>query len=272
MPWIRWDTSILFDEFCESLSGDEFKAWVFLLLYVKASGARGSAPAISDARLSRMAKVSESAIQTMFEKAGDRFKLENGRISVKNWHRYQEDHRDRIASPVIPSEAINGLTITPQDTTLQDPTERKDIVSRKTAIDAKDLTEKDFILRLDADELKMFVQTIQRMIVTENEARRNNPFIWKPTTGSLEADLRSLIYKPSDPEKVSILQNAYSAMGEKMNWPNYVEKCIQVTIRSSAKGPVHKPMLYTMSLFNKPQAIISSMADGSLASTIRKMK
>jgi len=95
LPWIRFDTAVLFDDFIQDLSGDEFKAWAFLLLYVKASGARGSAPKISSSRLSAMSGVSIQAVDSMFAKAGERFKQENGRISVKNWHRYQEDHRDK---------------------------------------------------------------------------------------------------------------------------------------------------------------------------------
>jgi len=119
MPWIRFDTAVMFDDFIFEMTGDEYKAWSFLLLYCKASGARGSAAMISDERLASMANVPARAVGSMYEKAGDRFKVENGRIYVKNWHRYQEDHRDRTASPDIPSEAINGLTPHYNNTTPQ---------------------------------------------------------------------------------------------------------------------------------------------------------
>lgn len=128
MAWIRFDAAVLFDDFCFELSGEEFKAWSYLLLYVKASGARGSAQEIGSGRLAAMANVNIASVKSMLKKAGDRFKSENGRIYVKNWHKYQEDHRDKSAYPENTGDAISAINAatphhtTVPHTTLQDST------------------------------------------------------------------------------------------------------------------------------------------------------
>ncbi len=99
MAWIRVDCSLMDDEFVVSLSGDEFRAWIYFLLRTKSFGARGSVPRSSISVLSRTWQVPEQEISSMFEKAGDRIFEKNGRWYVKNWRKYQDDFRSKGASP-----------------------------------------------------------------------------------------------------------------------------------------------------------------------------
>lgn len=147
MPWIRFDTAIMVDDFCVDLTGDEFKAWAILLLAVKSYGGRGTMTEISNKRLAAMAGVPEEAVKTMFAKAGDRFSVVDGRIIVRNWAKYQEDHRENhhgrkgreISAPDALSEdaigAVGATTTTITTTTT--PQQRKDKIGARTKNEAR---------------------------------------------------------------------------------------------------------------------------------------
>ena len=149
--------------------------------------------------------------------------------------------------------------------------EREDHATRTSAQNEKELTEKDFLLRMDEKEYPLFITRVKTLITEHNRHRSSGTFIWKPTTGNLESDLKSLAYKITDEMKQSILWAAYKTLGEKLNWPNYVEKCIEVMLRVSVKKPIHEPFKFVMYLLKTPQAIISEMADGSLAGALNKV-
>jgi transcription elongation factor Elf1 len=144
----------------------------------------------------------------------------------------------------------------------------KDFAPRKSAKDAKELDAKDFVLRLDAGEFAIFVDSVRRVIAKENGNRPNGSFVWKHVTGSMENDLKALIYKIPDEEKKSILLDAYKILGERMNWPKYVLKCIELTLRASEKQPIHKPYGYVLALLKSPQSVISATTEGTLAGSI----
>jgi hypothetical protein len=144
----------------------------------------------------------------------------------------------------------------------------KDFAPRKSAKDAKELDAKDFVLRLDAGEFAIFVESVRRAIAKENGSRPNGSFVWKHVTGSMENDLKALIYKIPDEEKKSILLDAYKILGERMNWPKYVLKCIELTLRASEKQPIHKPYGYVLALLKSPQSVISATTEGTLAGSI----
>ena len=249
MAWIRGDTAILFDEFCDNLSSDEFRAWSYLLLYIKSTGARGSAPAPSYPQMAKIAKVPLEAIQTMFEKAGDRFKIEKGRIYVKNWHRYQEDHRDKSASPEKSGDTINGLT--PQYSTPQYPTKEL-LATRKSAQNEKELIEKSFLLRPDEAEFAIWNARIKAKIAQSNG---NAPFTWRPTTGSFESDLKKLVYSFPDERKRSLLWETYNSLGI-LNWLKYVERGIDVMLEAARRKPIHDPYKFMVSILQVPAQLI----------------
>lgn len=276
MPWLRWDTAILFDEFCDSLTSDEFRAWSYTMLYVKATGARGSAPYQGHAQMAKIAHVPVEAVQSMFAKAGDRFTFAKGRIGVKNWHRYQEDYRDKSVSPEIHGDTNNdnnGLTPPHPTTTRQD---KKllvvDAPKRDRVDNSKDLHNLEFVLRLHENEFSAWVQSVQSAIRVENDDRRSNPFTWRPQTGSLESDLRGLIYRMPDDTKTRILYDAYNILGEKLNWPNYVLLAIQYAMRTSRKTTVHSPYKFILAVLQKPGEIVSARTDGILSGLRMQMR
>jgi hypothetical protein len=160
-----------------------------------------------------------------------------------------------------------------KQSTVKDSTGNKstDIATRTSAQNEKELAEKDFLLRMDEKEYPLFVTRVKSLITSHNQRRTNGTFIWKPTTGNLESDLKSLAYKITDEMKQSILWAAYKTLGEKLNWPNYVEKCVEVMLRVSVKKPIHEPFKFVMYLLKTPQAIISEMADGSLSGALNKV-
>jgi hypothetical protein len=126
MPWIRSDCCILDDKFVVEMTGDEYKAWSFFLHRVKAQGARGGVSVTDLSILARNWNVPEAAIVSMFKKAGNRIWTDGGRWYVKNWSKYQEDHKSKTAkgefSPNTP-DAPDGTTLhntTQHHTTGQD--------------------------------------------------------------------------------------------------------------------------------------------------------
>lgn len=133
----------------------------------------------------------------------------------------------------------------------------------KTAEEIKDL---DFVLRLHDPEFGAWTRRIQQLIAQENSDRRKNPFTWRPTAGSIESDLRGLIYRVSDELKTRILYEAYNILHEKLNWPNYVELAILYTMRTSRKTPIHSPYQFVISVLKKPAEIVSARSDGILSS------
>jgi len=144
-------------------------------------------------------------------------------------------------------------------------------VSRKSAESINQLSEKDFLLRLDDHEFPLWVRGIEALIARHNRGSTNGGFVWKPTTKSFESDLRSLIYKPDDEKKKSLLIDASHVLGERLNWPQYVEKCIGLMLCTSERKPIHEPFKYVLALVHKPSALISEMADGPLGPSIQKL-
>jgi hypothetical protein len=270
MPWIRFDCSTLDDDWIATLSGDEFKAWVFFLLRVKSVGARGRVRVTSPTALSRTWGLPESAIRTMLDKAGTRIKEANGTWYVTNWSRYQDDHKG--AKGEIPGDADMGRDgATPPHTTPQDTTPQEKLVvdeppARKIAKTPEELRNAEFVLRLHNGEFEMFVQEIKTLIARENQHRTRNPFVWTPTaTGGIEADLRGLIYRMKDEDKLNILYAAYKTLGEKWNWAEYVKLAVKYTVKTSTKTPIREPFKFVMAILRKPGELSSAKADGRLS-------
>jgi len=138
MAWLRLDCAMLDDDFVRHISGDEFKAWTLFLLRVKALGARGSVPISSTATLAYNWMVPETAVISMLKKArefpgsdgkpGDRIFEDGGRWYVKNWSKYQEDHKAITARGETSGDVPDGTTLPHNNTTLQNPT--KDIMNK----------------------------------------------------------------------------------------------------------------------------------------------
>jgi len=275
MPWIRFDCSILDDDFViNELNGGEFKAWALFLLRVKAQGARGSVPITSLRSLSRNWNVPESEIVSMLQKAGQKIEERNGRWYVRNWRKYQEDYRNKSAYPENVGDGTDATTITttstgqPQD---NHPTEEKIVYTRESAANIKELLEKDFILNPDETERENFIREVRKLIIRENEDRSNNPFRWTPTAKTFESDMKNLLYKLSKDQKKSILENGYTVLGDKINWCRWVLLGIEQMLRASRKTRIATPYGFVMYLIQIPQEIINGVREEGLGGSIRKI-
>ena len=186
-------------------------------------------------------------------------------VSVDN-----NSHEDHISGC---ENGVSVLGIATKQSTAKDSKEqeREDHATRTSAQNEKELTEKDFLLRVDDKEYPLFVGRIKTLIAKHNRERTNGTFIWKATTGSLDGDLKSLAYKITDEMKQSLLWFAYKELGEKLNWPNYVEKCVEVMLKVSEKKVIHEPFKFVMYLLKTPATIVSEMADGSLSGALNEM-
>jgi hypothetical protein len=147
--------------------------------------------------------------------------------------------------------------------------EKQKIVSRVHAMDINELKKMEFKLRLHDDEFQIFVHAIEKQITMENATRTTSTFRWTPTTGTLFNDLRTIVYKISDEEKQSLLWNAYSVIGEKLNWAEYAGKCVRVMLVISRKKPIHKPLAFVLHLLKNPQTVVSELTDGSVAHALK---
>lgn len=191
------------------------------------------------------------------------------------WERIRQEKALKAgpdAPSTAPSNAKPMLEQCSNDLTTELP-EKKLVVDaprRDPAKNLKELHEQDFVLRLHDKEFAGWVESIKRLIATENQGRPRNPFAWKPATGSFENDMKGLIYRIGDEKKQQILLSAYNILGEKLNWPNYVEIAIRYTIRASEKSKVAFPYQFTIAVMQKPSEIISAKADGMLSGTPRR--
>lgn len=141
--------------------------------------------------------------------------------------------------------------------------QKRTSVKRGAAASGDALLNLDFVLRTSDDEFKMFVAQAQATINRENDTRRQK-FVWDTTTGGLEADLRKLIYKTPDDRKRSILTEAYTLLGEKINWPAYVLLAISYTVRSAQRVRINSAYKYTISMMSKPALLAGAHFDGGL--------
>lgn len=137
---------------------------------------------------------------------------------------------------------------------------KEDTVTRRHATSVKDLENLDFVLRLHDDEFKPYVTKVLGMC---SAAR----FIWQPTTGSVESDIRGLIYPRgmNDEDKKKILFELFNVYGQRLNWPTYVLDWVRHTLRTAQKTRVPKPFGFIRSQLDKPSEIVSSKADGLLS-------
>ena len=271
MAWIRFDTAILFDEFCDTLTSDEFRAWCYLLLYVKSSGARGSAPYQSAGQMSRIVRVEGRHLASMLEKAGDRFEIKGGRIYVKNWRKYQEDYRDKSASPEKTGDDTERTTPPHNNPTPQDSTKIKNTASPLCEDVDKNVDkltqERYWKLAPTDDEYRQFLSDVQQLINEENEGRARNPFRWMPTRmRSDSAEMHYLAYSLKMDEKRTILIEATNVLNGSTTWLNYVLLAIKYTIRTSQKTKITSPIGFTVDIIRKPNVLCREVSDGILSS------
>ena len=146
-----------------------------------------------------------------------------------------------------------------------------DAPRRDPANNLRELKAQDYVLRLHEKEFVGWVGSIKRLIAAENSHRPRNPFNWHFGTGSFDSDMKGLIYRIPDEKKLGILSAAYNTLGEKFNWPNYVELAIKYTIRASEKAPIRKPYQFTITVLQKPAEIISARADGMLSGGFQRI-
>jgi hypothetical protein len=188
------------------------------------------------------------------------------------------------------SRKQDDVTVTPQSrdssvtevcpsrpTDLTDPTDPTDLADQeKLVVDAPrrdqaknlgELRDADFVLRLHDKEFKGWIAAQSRAIAGENESRRNGSrFLWDTHKGmNFESQMRALIYKLPDEEKLRILRESYRILHEKLNWPDYVELGIRHVLIASRKSRVASPFELTMHMLRRPGEIISSRSDGLLA-------
>lgn len=289
MPWIRFDCCILDDDFAIELTGDEFKAWSLFLLRTKALGARGRVKTASLSSLSRNWNVAQDAINSMLSKAGSRIVEQNGQWFISNWSKYNDDYRntDKTPSPEIsetPGDAeIPRLATTLHHTTVHTTPQPHDITphekhampaSRFAQVENVDnrvdnVTDADFKLRTDSEGLQQLIQQVNKTITEENQYRTNGLFIWKPTTGSMESDVKNLVYKFTDDTKRRVLTETYNVL-ESYNWLALIVHCVKITARISNRKPIHEPYKFIYHLLKSPGDVISETVDGSLATHIQR--
>jgi len=125
MAWIRLDCAMLSDEWAlMTLTPEEFKAWTLFLLRVKSEGARGTVKIASAKVLSAQWFISEPGVLGMVRKALEKGIVEvvDNRWHVKNWWKYQEDHRyaktDELRQSSTEFSGDAGTTTTPPHPTL----------------------------------------------------------------------------------------------------------------------------------------------------------
>ena len=111
MSWIRLDCSTLMDDWIYSLKPEEFKAWILFLLTVKSVGSRGTLAVTSAQSLARQLKVSAKTVKSLLHKSNGRIIEEDGRWRVKNWWKYQEEHRDAKHKRIAPNSLGAGTPI-----------------------------------------------------------------------------------------------------------------------------------------------------------------
>lgn len=142
-----------------------------------------------------------------------------------------------------------------------------DAPRRDQAKNLGELRDADFVLRLHDKEFKGWFEAQRRAIANENKCRRNgSPFTWDVHKGmNFESQMRALIYKLSDEEKLRILRESYKILNEKLNWPDYVELSIRYVLVASRKRRVESPFELTMHMLRRPGEIISARSDGLLA-------
>jgi hypothetical protein len=131
--WIKLSNRTMTDGFTLGMSGGEFKAWVFLLLYVKAFGYGGSARQLTPYELALLARVDESDAVSMFKKAGEKIKVIGKRVHIVNWALYQTDPRShhRGRDRAEPGESGRNLdTETETETETEKKTTDKDSVRK----------------------------------------------------------------------------------------------------------------------------------------------
>ena len=213
--------------------------------------------------MARIAKVPPEAITSLYKKANGRITIEKGRIYVKNWHRYQEDYRDKSSSPETRGDTIKTINgPTPQYSTPQDSTQ--ELATRKSAQSEKELTEKSFLLRPDEKEFAIWNARIKSKV-----AKRGS-FTWKPTTGSFESDMKSLAYKFPDEKKRSLLWESYNML-QILNWLDYVELAITLMLNASERKPIHQPYNFVYAILGKPGALLSEQERGGLSGTLTEI-
>lgn len=143
--------------------------------------------------------------------------------------------------------------------------------ARVSAQTTQELRCKEFILRPDESEFKLFCREVNALVLAENKERRANPFAWKAQTGSFESDMRSLCYKLSDTEKLHLLTDALNILHQRWNWTGYVLVGIKATIRATLTAPVSNHYGFTMYKLKHPHELISAVADGNLQKPVSEL-
>jgi hypothetical protein len=186
------------------------------------------------------------------------------------------DGPDIVTLPSRDSSVTVSRLSHPTDPT--DPPDLSDLLvedapkAREPVDNSEKLKDLDYVLRLYGPELSGWILGIKALIAQENQGRPRNPFDWRPTCGSFEQDMKNLIYKLGDDEKIRILHEAYNTLGERVNWPRYVELAIRYTIRTSEKLKIVSPFAFTMKVMRTPGEIVGSCADGRLRDLAASMR
>ena len=132
-------------------------------------------------------------------------------------------------------------------------------VKRGEAATADELLKTDFVLRLHNGEFDAFALKVKKLCAEHR-------FTWTPTTGSIESDLRCLVYKTSDDRKLQILGNLLNVYQERSNWAEYIFDAVRHTIATSRKVRITHPYRFIVGcILDRPMEIISSKSDGLLS-------
>lgn len=141
---------------------------------------------------------------------------------------------------------------------------KEEVAPRVSAKTSAELNDKQYILRADEDEFKMFVKSIEQMIASENQGRPVNRFTWLNQTGSFERDMKMLVYKTTDEEKIKILSSAMNLLSDSCNWLKYVGIAVTYTVKASDRTKIASPFGFTMKMLKQPEKIARECADGIL--------
>ena len=279
MAWIRSDCAKLSDDWLLDLDGDEYKAFDLFLHRVKAEGARGSVAVTSVATLGRQWNVPAEKVRSMLDKAATpngkgipRIYEDGGRWYVANWAKFQEDHKGKTArgeKGEKTEDAVNGTTTTttlPLPPPLPLPSQKTTAkLSRQKAATVEELLKADEVYRLHDEEFALLVEYVKKICASAR-------FTWDPTTGSIETDLRSLIYKWNDAERERIMREVQNAYGGRFNWAALIVDGVRYAIRASKRIRISSPYGFIRKAFvEKPSEILTAREDRPMELVINKL-
>ena len=115
---------------------------------------------------------------------------------------------------------------------------------------------------IDEESYMKWYFEVQKIIETENATRPNNRFIWSSNVEQTKKEMRTLVYRIQNEEKMEILTKVSNMTGKIVTWLEYLTKVITITVRQSETEPLRNPIGFAIALISQPERVVANPTTG----------